>query len=80
MVRYKEAEQEDVKHFGSAGLPAVIVVGRDGKEEVLSDSGKSRNEMRTAIMKKLTLSREMLSGESFKAKQFVSDLNQDEKC
>lgn len=64
MVRYKEADSEDVTRFGSAGLPSVIVVSRDGKEEVLSDAGKSREEIRKAIIKKLMLSQEMLSGES----------------
>lgn len=64
MVRYKEADSEDIRRFGSAGLPAVTLTSRDGKEEVLSDAGKSRDEMRLAIMKKLMLSREMLSGES----------------
>ncbi|KAG0724309.1 Sulfhydryl oxidase 2 [Chionoecetes opilio] len=62
VVRYKEAEAEDVGRFGSGGLPAVVVAGRDGKEEVLSDAGKSRDKMTAAIMKKLKLRREMVSG------------------
>lgn len=66
MVRYKEAETEDVRRFGSDGLPAVLVTNRDGKEDVLSDVGKSRDEMREAIKKKLKLNSGMLVlGECF---------------
>ncbi|MPC35349.1 Sulfhydryl oxidase 2 [Portunus trituberculatus] len=60
VARYKEADQEDVRRFGTAGLPAVMIVSKDGKEETLNDVGKSRDEMRTAILKKLMLNREML--------------------
>ncbi|XP_063860177.1 sulfhydryl oxidase 2-like isoform X1 [Scylla paramamosain] len=69
VVRYKDADQDDVKQFGTAGLPAVMIVSKDGKEEVLNDAGKSRDEMRTAIMKKLMLNREMLGKKTSSVKE-----------
>ncbi|XP_050725044.1 sulfhydryl oxidase 2-like isoform X3 [Eriocheir sinensis] len=61
VVRYKEAEAEDVRRFGSAGLPAVIITSRDRKEDVLSNIGQSRDEVREAIIKKLGLNPRMLA-------------------
>lgn len=65
MVRYKEAEAEDVRRFGSAGLPAVIISSRDQKEDVLSNIGQSRDEVREAIKKKLELNPRMLTSGEF---------------
>lgn len=65
VIRYKEAEGEDVTRFGSGGLPVVIVASRDGKEEVLDNTGKSRDEVREAIKKKLGLNPRMLLSGKF---------------
>lgn len=65
MARYKEAEAEDVRRFGSAGLPAVIMRSRDQKEDVLSNIGQSRDEVREAIKKKLGLNPRMLASGEF---------------
>lgn len=63
MIRYKEAEAEDFRRFGSDGLPAVVVTTRDRNENVLSNIGKSRDEVREAIKNKLGLNpRVLVSG------------------
>ncbi|XP_069163551.1 sulfhydryl oxidase 2 isoform X2 [Procambarus clarkii] len=59
-VRYKEVDINDAREFGSVTLPVVIFIDKTGKEEVVKDAPKTREELKEMIMKKLGLNRGML--------------------
>lgn len=60
VVRYKEVDINDAREFGSVTLPVVTFIDKTGKEEVVKDAPKTREELKEMIMKKLGLNRGML--------------------